>query len=369
MGRSSQGCRSVGRVGRHNTTQRRGSSGGWTRPNSRRRIDPKISRLSEENQVRISQLLVLRLIPFVESQKTLNFIQDMDNPDIWIDFKATWKNENPFRNREKEPGQPLSVSKLKPATTGILIQWLRQYLKFCVKRKWLSENWASREYMSQTVVIQQKEPYSEEELDYIYQAAGQQKFKDTLAFVMTLDNTGLRVCDTVQIEKHQLIPFNSPPFKHAIYCNPQKTKRTKDINFVHIPIPGAMPGLRDLATTLAGLPIKQGRYFFRAGTGLMKTEITNWKTRATRVLKIAESLMKKDGKCFSHHPHPHRFRHTFACRLLGWGVPIRIVAQYLGDTENTVRKHYSTFCVAEQHEAASVYGEAMRRMAEKNKAK
>jgi len=130
-----------------------------------------------------------------------------------------------------------------------------------------------------------------------------------------------------------------------------------------------MPGLRDLASTLEQLPVKQGRYFFRNGTGTMKTYINNWKIRVNKVLRIAEALMKKDGKKFSHHPHPHRFRHTFACRLLGWGVPLRIVAQYLGDTEDTVRRHYSKFCVAEQHQAAAVYGEAMQRRAEKTKAR
>jgi integrase len=334
---------------------------------------------ADERQEQFSQLLVLRLIPFVESAK-LSFIQDMDDAEIWSDFKDTWKNDNPLRNRKEKPGQPVPILNLRDGTTQKLITDLRIFQKFCVKKKWLSENWAARAYMSQSVVIEQKESYSDEELDYIYRAAtlvtdgkgftqkrtGQQNSKEVSAFIMALDNTGLRLCDTVRLERHQLVPFNSPPFKHAIYCSPQKTRKTRTtLNFVHIPIAGIIPGLRDLAKTLEELPTKQGRYFFLGGKGTITTNVTSWKARVVRVLKIAEDLMNKDGKRFSFHPHPHRFRHTFACRLLAAGMPTRLVAQYLGDTEETVRKHYSKFCVAEQHEAAGVYGEAMLRRAKR----
>jgi integrase len=69
--------------------------------------------------------------------------------------------------------------------------------------------------------------------------------------------------------------------------------------------------------------------------------------------------MREDGKTFSVHPHPHRFRHTFCARLLQAGVSLRTVASYLGDTEEVVRKHYAKFCIAEQVEAAKSLGNAM----------
>lgn len=39
--------------------------------------------------------------------------------------------------------------------------------------------------------------------------------------------------------------------------------------------------------------------------------------------------------------HPHRFRHSFACRLLGKGASLFDVAKLLGDTHQVVDKHYA----------------------------
>jgi site-specific recombinase XerD len=76
-------------------------------------------------------------------------------------------------------------------------------------------------------------------------------------------------------------------------------------------------------------------------------------------------LAIKNGTHFAERPHPHKFRHTFAATLLQNGMPLRIVAQYLGDIEQTVRKHYATFCSTEQMEAAAVLAETMKKMTQK----
>src|ERR1017187_5030375 len=75
-----------------------------------------------------------------------------------------------------------------------------------------------------------------------------------------------------------------------------------------------------------------------------------------------ESHTNKSGKLthFAEHPTPHKFRHTFAATLLQGGAPIRLVAQYLGDTEETVRKHYSKFCREEQEQAATLLASAYK---------
>lgn len=53
-------------------------------------------------------------------------------------------------------------------------------------------------------------------------------------------------------------------------------------------------------------------------------------------------------------------RHTFAAKLLQSGVvSLRIIAQYLGDTETVVRKHYAKFCGEEQKMAAMQMAAAM----------
>jgi integrase len=131
-------------------------------------------------------------------------------------------------------------------------------------------------------------------------------------------------------------------------------------------------GHPDLVGALQSLPVKHGNYFFLGGAPLptrgteewkkrIKKSTTNWRERINRLFAIAEKLMREEGKSFSAHPHPHRFRHTFSASLLQAGVSLRTVASYLGDTEEVVRKHYAKFCVAEQKEAARSYGEALGR--------
>jgi integrase len=122
-------------------------------------------------------------------------------------------------------------------------------------------------------------------------------------------------------------------------------------------------GHPNLVSALHSLPLKHSRYFFLGGGPLptrdteawknrIKKSTTNWRERINRLFQIAESLMREDGKSFSVHPHPHRFRHTFCASLLQAGVSLRTVASYIGDTEEIVRKHYAKFCIAEQVEAA-----------------
>ena len=155
-----------------------------------------------------------------------------------------------------------------------------------------------------------------------------------------------------------------------------KTKDRRPVNFVHIPIQADnLPGHPNLVKALQELPVKQERYFFWGGEGKLQTNISSWRSRVNDIFKLAEDLMKKDGlrmkngTHFAERPHPHKFRHTFAATLLQVGVPLRIVAQYLGDTEQTVRKHDAKFCEAEQMEAAAVLAQGMRKMVERQTAK
>src|SRR5436305_3249065 len=98
--------------------------------------------------------------------------------------------------------------------------------------------------------VEPKEPFSPQDLLYIYRAAEQvtdgRGFKtkrigtangfEDLVFAWTLDYTGLRISDVVALSVDHLVPFEEDPYTHAIWCNPGKTER-KDANFVHIPIP------------------------------------------------------------------------------------------------------------------------------------
>jgi integrase len=335
----------------------------------------------------VKHVVQLRLIPFAES-KRITFIQEMDYARIWGEFRSSWKNLNPLHNRKPRNAERLEDKPLKTNTASKLVITLREFLRFCMSREWLSDNWASAEHgIKASKVIEPKEPFSDVELDYIYKATelktdghgfkvkrtGQQNAREVLVFIWTLRYTGLRISDVVRLERNQLVPFNANGYTHALWCHPMKTKDRRQVNFVHIPIQADnLPGHPNLVKALQELPVKQGRYFFWGGKGTLRTNIGSWRSRVSDIFTLAEEMMQKDGMPlrngthFAESPHPHKFRHTFAAMLLSTGVvPLRIVAQYLGDTEQTVRKHYAKFCLSEQLEAAAVFADAMKMMVEK----
>ena len=310
----------------------------------------------------------LRLIPFATMTKGLQYIQDMDNEEVWKEFIRSWKCLD-------DPTKPILQGTLR-----WLIGMLREFLSFCVRKEWLSDNWASNEYgVVKTLTIEPKEPFSETELSYIYRAAeeirdgagcmigsGEERAKELQAFILTLRHTGLRISDATRLEVSQLQRFNHAGYRYAISCNPKKTRRMKMENFVHIPIPD------DVAERLAATTPKQGKYFFKAGSGLLKTATQEWRERIKVAFNRAEELMEKAGiteKNATHFgaasqtwekPTPHKFRHTFAATLLQGGASVRLVGQWLGDTEETVRLHYAKFCREEQKQAAEIFANAMR---------
>jgi integrase len=316
-----------------------------------------------------------RLVPFAERHGIAN-IQQMDNAKVWADFRYSWVNLNPFKNRKPKTGDELKLT-LGPRTAKRLLSTTRNFIRFAISREWLTKEWASKQYgLFISTSVEPKEPFSDEELEYIYKATSLktdgkgfrtkrtktrngdmvQNAWEILVFLWTLQYTGLRISDAVQLESNQLVRFENFGYTHAIAFHPQKTHQSRQQgNFVHIPIPnGNFPGHPNLVKALQDLPLKHGRYFFRGGTTDVGYDITNWGSRVQDIFTLAEKLMAQDGKAFLEHPHPHKMRHTFAARLLQAGVSLRIVAQYLGDTEATVRKHYAKFCLAEQVEAASV---------------
>ncbi len=55
--------------------------------------------------------------------------------------------------------------------------------------------------------------------------------------------------------------------------------------------------------------------------------------------------------------HPHRFRHSFVCRMLGRGLTLFDVAQLIGDTTSTVEKHYAKWTNGQQERIRGIMGE------------
>jgi integrase len=332
----------------------------------------------------VERFLDGRLVPFATITHRYRYINEMDNDTVWANFAKSWKNRR--KDTLNEP--------LEPGTIATTTANLREFLKFCVRKEWLSDNYASKEYgMTATAEVKPKEPFSETELSYIYRAARElktgvgvntsdlvERVKELQAFVWTLRYTGLRISDVSVLKAEQLRDFRFKNYTHAIWCNPKKTRGKKAVNFVHIPIPSTnLKRHPNVVKALQAIESKQGRYFFKAGEGKDSTSRSAWQRKINALFERAEELMEADGfpmtngTHFAEHPTPHKFRHTFAATLLQGGMSIRLVAQYLGDNEETVRKHYSKVCKEEQEQAASqmtdAYEEYDAQIAETQKAK
>jgi len=342
--------------------------------------------ISDERIAQYRQLLTRRLLPYVKAGR-IEYIQQMDKSRHWSLFRDSWRNLNPEHNKKSD--QPLPDLKVGLRTASRMVSDLRIFINHCVSNEWLSDNWAHRKHgMVTTKFKDPKEPFSDEDVQYVYRAAehvtdgrgfkskrtGTMNGFEDLVFTFILRYTGLRISDVCMLNVSQLVTFEQFPWTHAISCFPMKTSTTRDKgNHVLIPIPsGNLQDHPNVVAALQALPLKHGEYFFlgggpvpEPGTEQWKNRVrhaTNgWRERINRLFLIAERLMKEEGKHLSVHPHPHRFRHTFCAWLLQKGLSLRTVAAYIGDTEDTVRAHYGKFCHAEQLEAARAFGEAVSR--------
>ena len=317
-------------------------------------LEIKKQKLGELSIQQRTQWVRQRLVPFARTQG-VEYIQQANQAKFWGDFYGSWKNLGRGRAGEE----------LAPNSRCSLLDITRNFIKFGLGRDWFSKAWASSDYeITRNAQIEPKEPFTDGELDYIYRAARQRNGESwrTQVFLWVMRYTGLRISDVLRLECAQLVAFDHAGYSHAIYCYPQKTKRTrKQGNFVHIPIPNAQFGKHpDLAKALQEIQASGQRYFFRQAAVEFATDLYHWRTRIVAVMEKAEKMMQAEGKSFSAHPHPHRMRHTFAAKLLQSGVvSLRIIAQYLGDTETVVRKHYAKFCGEEQKMAAMQMAAAM----------
>jgi integrase len=123
--------------------------------------------------------------------------------------------------------------------------------------------------------------------------------------------------------------------------------RAKAGNFSRAPKVGArsehvsvlLPGF--VVEKLRSLPLIRGKYFFMTGRGSTRLESISdcWRKKLNLVFDTAAKL--HPPKPFTSEPTPHRFRHTFAVRLLQRGVSVEKVADLLGHSSHTITlRHY-----------------------------
>ncbi|MGH9476860.1 MAG: tyrosine-type recombinase/integrase [Terriglobales bacterium] len=211
---------------------------------------------------------------------------------------------------------------LAPLTAKKKLERLRTFFQFCMVRGWIKSNPALG-LKAPRVVQKPTLPFTDAEIEKIlwatevYPAGGFYGAGNSLrmrAFVLLLLNTGLRLQDAVtlsfdRIQKNRLLLYT------------QKTGTP-----VHIPLPPVV------MEALEKAPYSSNLRPFWSGQGDPRSATKDWQRSLRRLFKLAGIA---DG-------HAHRFRDSFACRLLVKGVPLGEVSILLGHSSIAIaQKHYA----------------------------
>lgn len=100
---------------------------------------------SEERMKALEHLLTLRLVPYAKKHH-ITHIQEMDNVGAWQEFRKSWCNLNPHRNRKPKAGEENTIKPLAASTRSRFTTDMRGFIGFCESREWLSDNWASKKH-------------------------------------------------------------------------------------------------------------------------------------------------------------------------------------------------------------------------------
>jgi integrase/recombinase XerD len=196
--------------------------------------------------------------------------------------------------------------KLSPATSRNKVERLRAFFKFCIDRKWCSDNPALL-IKNPRAVHKPTLPVSDEDFEKLIDACeGRERVK---AFLLMLRYSGLRIQDCIRLKRSAINDGK-------LFLYSSKTS-----------VPVWMP-LPDFV--ISEVMKWEGEYFFWTGVGSIRTAIGNWERALERVGKVA-------GVKF----HAHRLRDSFAVSLLSKGVSLENVATLLGNSPAICFRHYS----------------------------
>jgi integrase len=137
------------------------------------------------------------------------------------------------------------------------------------------------------------------------------------AFILMLRHSGLCIGDVVSLHADAVDA-------HGIH---KQTRKTGAV--VRLPLPDSV---HDAIKKLGS------GFLFWSGNGLLKSAVADWQRTLGKLFEIAGV----------HKGHAHRFRHTFAVKLLSKGVAVNHVAAILGNSPAVVEKHYSAWVQSRQ---------------------
>jgi integrase len=226
---------------------------------------------------------------------------------------------------------------------------LRAFFRFCVNRKWLTENPVSTDLRPPIGAnrMANKAPFTDEELQRIIDACdalgtvewknedgiGAWTGEDVKDLIWLMVYTGLRISDA------SLFNMNRLKGREVFL----RAKKNGGDVFAYIP-----EWLRDRLHSRAERIGK--RPFIIGHSERLETVTNSWRRKIAKVFELAGS--------FEESATPHRFRHTYARLLLQRGVPVADVADLLGDDEKTVREHYARWVPERQARLTKILQEA-----------
>jgi integrase len=251
------------------------------------------------------KLLSKRLQTFAQS-KSIRDLQDFTTGDATV-FRGSWQ------------GSPRTLSKM--------LERLRAFFRFCVDNDWIAKS-PAKSIRSPQVRDTPTLPFTDPELAKLMDKSD---FR-TQVFFRVLLHSGLRIIDAAQLRPEKII-------EGKLFLYTQKTGVP-----VYIPLPP------DLLADLSTLPLVGGFYF--AIQSASPRSIAEHYRQKLNKAAIDAGLGKKKvpgsprGK---NTVHPHRFRDTFAVRLLEKGVPLETVSILLGHTDiQTTQRSYSPWIASLQ---------------------
>ena len=218
-----------------------------------------------------------------------------------------------------------------PRAAGKKIDRLRTFFRFCVDNQWVERNPA---LSLKTPLVKDKPtlPFSREEMAKIIDHAD-----DTLAFVLTLRYTGMRISDAAMLR-------TSAVDGNRVFLYTQKTGTP-----VYVPVP-------EILTNLLRAIKPVGGYFFVRGESTRLDTCTDlWRRQLAHVFTKAKIT----------NGHPHRFRDTFAVELLLAGVPIEHISILLGHASIKItERHYAPWVKTRQEkleeEVSRAWGDSLK---------
>jgi integrase len=234
---------------------------------------------------------------------------DEVNLDLVAEFRASWK--------------------LGPRTAAKELERMKAFFSFARDREWIKKNPATGLKAPKTK-LRPTLPYTQAEMikilaaiDLYAKTAGAGNAQRLRAFILLLRYSGMRIGDTVRCGVDRIE-------KNRLFLYTQKTDT---------PVYCVLPDF--VVNALDAAPRSSERFYFWSGASTLHSAVGKWQRRLQRLFELAE--IPKG--------HAHRFRDTFACELLGAGVPMDRVSVLLGHQSIRVtEKHYAPWTQSRQEQ-------------------